>query len=67
MTDDRRPYERPVELAECVHCNSVTVNPQDDRCGCGCGCGAELYPVARIVQPGTRISGVQLDAVVKPP
>lgn len=63
MTDDRRPYERPVELAECVHCNSVTVNPQDDRCGCG----AELYPVARIVQPGTRISGVQLDAVVKPP
>lgn len=54
MTEDQ-----PVTLAECVHCNSITVSPQGDHCKCG----AELYPVTRKVAAGTRILGVTLEAV----
>lgn len=40
-----------VALAECTHCGCVTIEPRSDNCACGC----ELYPVSKIVAPGTRI------------
>lgn len=51
-------YRRPrVELAECVHCGCYTLNPESDMCACG----KELYPVTKVVDPGTRITGECLE------
>lgn len=53
--------ERPesVQLAECVHCGSLTIEPQSDRCACG----EELYPSIKSVKPGTRIMNASFDEV----
>lgn len=56
-SDARVCREQPLELAECHDCDSVTVNPQSDRCACG----REFYPVTHLVDAGVRIRGHVLD------
>lgn len=50
------------EIAECIHCESLTLNPESDQCGCG----GELYPVVKIVPPGTRVGDAGMGDVVLP-
>ena len=42
-----------VEVAECVHCGSVTLAPESDMCACG----KELYPVSHLFPARTRVRG----------
>lgn len=41
--------DMPVSISRCIHCGGITLNAQDDVCACG----NELYPVTRIMLPGT--------------
>ena len=56
------PDRMKVEIAECIHCESLTLNPESDRCACG----GELYPVVKIVPPGTRVGDAGMGDVVLP-
>jgi hypothetical protein len=51
-----------INVAECIHCGSLTLNPESDECACG----EELYPVSKTVPPGTRIVGAGLDQIAIP-
>lgn len=53
-----RTAEHAIEIAECVHCGGYTLNPVTDICYCGC----ELYPITKVVPPGTHIELVLDDS-----
>ncbi len=53
--DNQEPVKR-IEVAHCVHCEGITLEPQSDVCSCG----AELYPVTKMVPLGVA---VQADAL----
>jgi hypothetical protein len=45
--------DKSVEIAECIWCDCVTINPESETCACG----EEFSPTTKRVPPGTRIKG----------
>jgi hypothetical protein len=49
-----------IDLTECVHCGGVTIDAETDICRCG----AELYPITKMVGPGTRLHVVNGEIII---
>lgn len=45
-----------IEVAQCVHCEGVTLAPNEETCDCG----EELHPVVKIIPLGVRTHSLRI-------